>query len=145
MNPDHPPEPKLIQGKFLYRHPLYTSASVAAQKRLDSIQGERGVSYCGAWTKYGFHEDGFSSGLRVAIEQLGAKLPFPFVDSTFSRGHRPMLEWRDYVLRVSLLVAVFWIRVVEWGIGLPGVALLVRLVEAVVHTVLDLAEFVGLL
>ncbi|KAI7230766.1 FAD/NAD(P)-binding domain-containing protein [Hortaea werneckii] len=145
MNPDHPPEPKLTQGKFLYRHPLYTSASVAAQKRLDSIQGERGVSYCGAWTKYGFHEDGFSSGLRVAIEQLDAKLPFPFVDSTFSRGHRPVLEWRDYVLRLFLLVAMFWIRTVEWGIGLPGVALLVRLVEAVVHTVLDLAEFVGLL
>ena len=41
------------------------------------------ISYCGAWTKYGFHEDGFSSGLKVAMEHLDAKLPFHFTDSLF--------------------------------------------------------------
>jgi hypothetical protein len=34
----------------------------------------------GAWTLYGFHEDGFTSGIRTA-ERLGAKIPFEIVDA----------------------------------------------------------------
>ena len=68
MNPRHPPARALTQGEFIYRHPLYTVAAVDAQKRLPALQNTRGVSYCGAWTKYGFHEDGFSSGLKVAMD-----------------------------------------------------------------------------
>ncbi|KAK5689285.1 hypothetical protein LTR17_026362 [Elasticomyces elasticus] len=145
MNPEHPPDPRLTQGKFVYRHPLYTTQSVRAQKRLGSIQNTRGVSYCGAWTKYGFHEDGFSSGLKVAIEHLGAELPFDFVDSTYSRGHKPELDWRDYVLRLLLLVALLWIRVLEVVLRLPGVSTAVHIAEAVGTSGLDLAERVGLL
>ncbi|KAK3623897.1 hypothetical protein LTR56_021353 [Elasticomyces elasticus] len=145
MNPEHPPDPRLTQGKFIYRHPLYTAESVRAQKRLESIQNTRGVSYCGAWTKYGFHEDGFSSGLKVAIEHLGAELPFDFVDSTYSRGHKPELDWRDYVLRLLLLVALLWIRVLEVVLRLPGVSTAVHIAEAVGTSGLDLAERVGLL
>ncbi|KAK4953187.1 hypothetical protein LTR10_008893 [Elasticomyces elasticus] len=145
MNPEHPPDPRLTQGKFVYRHPLYTAESVRAQKRLESIQNTRGVSYCGAWTKYGFHEDGFSSGLKVAIEHLGAELPFDFVDSTYSRGHKPELDWRDYVLRLLLLVALFWIRMLEVVLRLPGVSTAVHIAEAVGTSGLDVAERVGLL
>ncbi|TKA32735.1 hypothetical protein B0A50_00960 [Salinomyces thailandicus] len=145
MNPDHLPDPKLTQGKFVYRHPLYTSESIAAQKRLEGIQGQRGVSYCGAWTKYGFHEDGFSSGLKVAIEQLDAKLPFEFVDSTYSRGHRPVLGWKDYVLRVVLLILLLWIRVIEWALRLPVIAPFLAVTESAGSKVLDLGEHVGLL
>lgn len=145
MNPEHAPDPRLTQGKFVYRHPLYTAEVVRAQKRLESIQNKRGVSYCGAWTKYGFHEDGFSSGLKVAIEHLGAELPFDFVDSTYSRGHKPELGWRDYVLRLFLLVVLMWIRVLEIVLGLPGVSSSVRVAEAVGEAGLDLAENVGLL
>lgn len=72
------------------------------------IQNQRGISYAGAWTKYGFHEDGFSSGLKVAREHLGARLPFEFRDSTFSRGQRPVLGLADLALRVWIaLVQVF--------------------------------------
>ena len=145
MNPEHPPDPKKTQGKFVYRHPLYTVESVKAQKRLESIQNERGVSYCGAWTKYGFHEDGFSSGLRVAKEHLGAELPFEFVDSTFSRGHKPMLGWKDYVLRIVLLVLMLYIRVFEIIVGLPVVRSLVGFAESAGEVVLDLGEQAGLL
>ncbi|TKA77254.1 hypothetical protein B0A55_06142 [Friedmanniomyces simplex] len=145
MNPERAPDPRLTQGKFVYRHPLYTAESVRAQKRLESIQNTRGVSYCGAWTKYGFHEDGFSSGLKVAIEHLGAELPFDFVDSTYSRGHQPELGWQDYLLRVFLLLALMWIRILEVVLRLPGISLAVHAAEAVGTAGLDLAENVGLL
>ena len=37
----------------------------AAQQRLPEIQGHSHVWFCGAWTGYGFHEDGLKSGLNV--------------------------------------------------------------------------------
>ena len=104
LNPLHQPTPALTQGSWTYHHPLYNTAAIRSQQMLPLIQNKRGISYAGAWTKYGFHEDGFSSGLKVAIEHLGAKPPFEFVDSTFSRGRRPQLGWKDYLLRCILLV-----------------------------------------
>ncbi|KAM0719686.1 hypothetical protein Q7P37_003817 [Cladosporium fusiforme] len=145
MNPRHPPDPALTQGKFLYKHPLYTVEAVRAQKRLERLQNTRGVSYCGAWTKYGFHEDGFSSGLKVAIDHLGATLPFEFVDSTYSRGHQPELGWKDYVLRLVLMVVMVWISLIEICLALPVVRTVVPMAEAVASKALDTAEFVGLL
>ena len=145
MNPERPPDPQLTQGKFVYRHPLYTADSVRAQKQLESIQNTRGVSYCGAWTKYGFHEDGFSSGLKVAIEHLGAELPFDFVDSTYSRGHKPELGWKDYVLRVVLLLMLMGLRILDLLLRLPGVKPVVHVTETVGLVVLDLGERIGLL
>jgi predicted NAD/FAD-binding protein len=38
---------------------------VAAQARLDEISGVRGTYYCGAYWRYGFHEDGVLSGERA--------------------------------------------------------------------------------
>lgn len=145
MNPDHEPEPSLTQGKFQYRHPLYTVEAIQAQKRLENIQNTRGVSYCGAWTKYGFHEDGFSSGLRVATEHLGAKLPFEFVDSTYSRGHKPSLNGKDYLLRVVLLIVLLWIRLIEAAVQLPIIAQVHQLLAYFAELLLNLGEYLGLL
>ena len=112
LNPLHPPKSELTQGLWEYHHPLYNANAIRSQKLLPGIQNTRGISYAGAWTKYGFHEDGFSSGLKVAVEHLGATLPFDFVDSTFSRGRKPILGWKDYVVRifvhiVQMLITVF--------------------------------------
>jgi hypothetical protein len=111
LNPLHAPRKSLTQGEWTYNHPLYNAAAIRSQKLLPCIQNTRGISYAGAWTKYGFHEDGFSSGLEVAVEHLGAKLPFDFVDSTFSRGRRPVLGWRDYTVRgmVYLIQLIIWV------------------------------------
>ncbi len=100
-----------MQGWYTYRHPLYTTDTVSAQQCLELIQNKRGISYAGAWTKYGFHEDGFSSGLRVAVEHLGAKVPFDFVDSTFSRGQKPTLTIFGDAIR--LLVTILQIILIN--------------------------------
>lgn len=100
LNPLHPPDPQKTQGTWTYHHPIYNAQAINSQKLLSRIQNTRGISYAGAWTKYGFHEDGFSSGLKVALEHLGAELPFEFVDSTFSRGRRPLLGWKDWAVRL---------------------------------------------
>ncbi|KAK5169958.1 hypothetical protein LTR04_005412 [Oleoguttula sp. CCFEE 6159] len=113
LNPLHAPKEELTQGKWEYHHPLYNTAAIHAQGQLPRIQNTRGISYCGAWTKYGFHEDGFSSGLKVAMEHLEAKLPFDFVDSTFSRGRRPTLHWQDYLVRLFVACFQFWISLLD--------------------------------
>lgn len=112
LNPITPPDPKLTQGTYSYTHPLYNPTAIRSQKLLPRIQNTRAISYAGAWTKYGFHEDGFSSGLKVAVEHLGAELPFEFVDSTFSRGGMPTLGWRDYVVRTFVLLIQLLINIV---------------------------------
>jgi predicted NAD/FAD-binding protein len=113
MNPPHPPAPETIQGQYEYTHPLFTPQAVAAQKRLHAIQGTRGVYYCGAWTKFGFHEDGFTSGMEIATQYLGAKVPFEVVDSTYSRGRKPQLGLREMVARRVISLLQLWISVAE--------------------------------
>ena len=125
LNPHHEPDPETVQGWYTYRHPLYTSDTVGAQYCLELIQNKRGISYAGAWTKYGFHEDGFSSGLRVAVEHLGAKVPFDFVDSTFSRGQRPQLSVFGDAVR--LLVTILQILLIN---VLKGVAWATKVTDA---------------
>ena len=70
---------RCVLRTFSYSHPVYTPGAVAAQKRHAEISGPRRSFYCGAYWRYGFHEDGVVSGLRV-LEQFtrwedDAKLP----------------------------------------------------------------------
>jgi predicted NAD/FAD-binding protein len=59
------PQDKII-GAYEYNHPVFDTAAIDAQQRLPTIQGRSNIWYCGAWTRYGFHEDGLMSGLAVA-------------------------------------------------------------------------------
>ena len=113
LNPLHPPATELTQGVWEYSHPSYDATAIRSQKLLPLIQNRRGISYCGAWTKYGFHEDGFSSGIAAAQDHLGAELPFKFVDSTFSRGQKPTLSLRNHIARLSILVVQLYISLFE--------------------------------
>lgn len=70
LNPHKPPNPSLTQRQIEYHHPLFDSAAIAAQKRLPLIQGNLNTWFCGAWTGYGFHEDGLRSGELVAEDIL---------------------------------------------------------------------------
>ncbi len=76
-------DPATTLATFEYDHPVYTPAGVAAQKRHAEISGVRRTFYCGAYWRYGFHEDGVVSGLTV-VEQFDrwtrdAERPLPRV------------------------------------------------------------------
>jgi predicted NAD/FAD-binding protein len=58
-------DPASVLRRITYRHPLYTSRAVAAQRRCAEISGHRRTHYCGAYWGYGFHEDGVNSALAV--------------------------------------------------------------------------------
>jgi predicted NAD/FAD-binding protein len=75
LNPPSDPRPELSFAQFVCNHPQFDSAAFAAQKSLAVIQGRRRTWFCGAWTGYGFHEDGLRSGLDVA-EALGGSIPW---------------------------------------------------------------------
>ena len=70
LNPGRPIAREHIMGEFDYAHPVFDTAALAAQKRLRELQGMNHTYFCGAWTGYGFHEDGLKSGLAVARELL---------------------------------------------------------------------------
>jgi predicted NAD/FAD-binding protein len=67
LNPDPArlPDPTRVLGEFEYSHPVFDGAAVQAQARLPQIQGRSYVWFAGAWTRYGFHEDGLMSALAV--------------------------------------------------------------------------------
>ena len=85
LNPATPPDPALTFGEFDYDHPQFDVASLAAQRRFGRVQGRGGVWYAGAWLGYGFHEDGLTAGLRVAMA-LGGAVPWAFVDHRIEGG-----------------------------------------------------------
>ncbi|MBK7262782.1 MAG: FAD-dependent oxidoreductase [Rubrivivax sp.] len=66
LNPCREPAPRSVIGEYDYSHPVFDSAAIAAQRRLGDIQGHSHLWFAGAWTRYGFHEDGLMSGLAVA-------------------------------------------------------------------------------
>jgi uncharacterized protein len=66
LNPLRQPAEAHVLQRFEYAHPVLDEAAVAAQAHLPEIQGQGGVWFAGAWTRYGFHEDGLLSGLQAA-------------------------------------------------------------------------------
>jgi uncharacterized protein len=65
LNPLTEPRAGTVHGEFDYAHPVFDAAAIAAQQRLPEIQGRGHTWFCGAWTRYGFHEDGLMSGQAV--------------------------------------------------------------------------------
>lgn len=64
-------DPTKIIRKLRYAHPIFGLATEAAQARHQELIDREGVSYCGAYWRNGFHEDGVVSALRVC-KALGA-------------------------------------------------------------------------
>jgi predicted NAD/FAD-binding protein len=68
-------EPKGILYETTYAHPVFTRDAIQAQQELTAIQGRDRIWFCGAWTGYGFHEDGLRSAVEVA-ESMGCPAPW---------------------------------------------------------------------
>lgn len=75
LNPPTPPRADKTLKVIEYAHPLLDTAAYEAQKQLPQVQGLDRVYFCGAWTGYGFHEDGIKAGMAVA-NLLGAYAPW---------------------------------------------------------------------
>ena len=61
-----------VLKRLNYHHPIYTKESVAAQARHAEINTDR-FYFCGAYWRYGFHEDGVVSALE-AIKRFEAEI-----------------------------------------------------------------------
>ncbi|WP_442782695.1 NAD(P)/FAD-dependent oxidoreductase [Collimonas fungivorans] len=75
LNPYIAPAPETVIAQFDYEHPIFDHAAITAQQQLPSIQGKNRTWFAGAWTGYGFHEDGLKSALRV-VADFGAAPPW---------------------------------------------------------------------
>jgi predicted NAD/FAD-binding protein len=58
-------DPARVLKRIAYRHPVFTPQGVAAQRRHAEISGVGRTHYCGAYWRYGFHEDGVVSALQA--------------------------------------------------------------------------------
>ena len=54
-----------VLAQMTYRHPVFDSAALTAQRRHGEISGRDRISYVGAYWGYGFHEDGARSAVAV--------------------------------------------------------------------------------
>ncbi len=63
-------DPGKIIRTITYAHPVFTPEGVAAQSRHREISGVNRTHYCGAYWRWGFHEDGVVSALK-ALERVG--------------------------------------------------------------------------
>lgn len=66
LNPEREIPDHLVHDDTVFRHPVFDQAAFEAQARIGGIQGRNRTWFAGAWTGYGFHEDGFTSGLNAA-------------------------------------------------------------------------------
>ena len=65
LNPPQPPKAHKTFGHYVYDHPQFDAAALEAQRKLPLMQGKNRLWFCGAWTGFGFHEDGLQSAVRV--------------------------------------------------------------------------------
>lgn len=75
VNPKTNPKKDTILDEYEFEHPLFNQKSIEAQKYLHKIQGKDRYWFAGAYSRYGFHEDGILSAIKIA-EKMGEKLPW---------------------------------------------------------------------
>lgn len=73
LNPSRPINEQLVHQRIEYAHPVFDLAAIEAQRRVPALQGHRRTWFCGAWCGYGFHEDGWRSGVEAASQLLAAQ------------------------------------------------------------------------
>jgi predicted NAD/FAD-binding protein len=75
LNPGREPNPELVHDDFIFEHPVFDAAAIENQSRIDGIQGHNRLWFCGAYQRYGFHEDGLASAVSLA-QRMGISPPW---------------------------------------------------------------------
>ena len=90
---------------------IRTRQSRAAQESLPQIQNRRGITFVGAWSGYGFHEDGVTAAMRVVSEHLQVILPFdvqvyekPLPEGWWHAVEVTLFDLAELLRRYSLVV-----------------------------------------
>ncbi len=68
LNQEDSIDPNQELARFHYEHPLFTTRRAEAQARHGEVIRHRRTSFCGAYWRNGFHEDGVVSALAVCRE-----------------------------------------------------------------------------
>ncbi|KAE8415675.1 hypothetical protein BDV36DRAFT_285132 [Aspergillus pseudocaelatus] len=109
LNPFTPPHPRFAHRIWEYTDLELSTVSLQAQSRLPLIQNKRGLSYGFRWTGRGFLEDAVTSGLEMAIEHLGAEVPFEvqYHPDPMCSSKSPSIELglKDHLVRTALCLA----------------------------------------
>lgn len=90
LNPLKDPAPEKLHGTYAYSHPQFDHGALAAQHALPSIQGRNRTWFAGAYSGYGFHEDGLQSGFHIATA-LGSPPPWYDEVTPMSSSRPPLL------------------------------------------------------
>ena len=116
LNPYSPPDQALTYKRQIMSHPQFTNATVEARKTItETFQGRDGLWFCGAWTKYGFHEDGCRSGFKVATTLSNKALPWaegtdklvlPTPDLTKTSDNKSFMGTLKHALTYTMPVAL---------------------------------------
>lgn len=75
LNPGRRPQEDLIFDEHVFSHPVFDVKAIKAQQNIHRVQGKRGLWFCGAYQRYGFHEDGLLSAVNV-VKDLGVNIPW---------------------------------------------------------------------
>ena len=71
LNPSGDIPDEAIYDETTFAHPVFDHDALRAQTELRGLQGVNNTWFCGAWTRHGFHEDGYASAVAVS-ERLKA-------------------------------------------------------------------------
>jgi predicted NAD/FAD-binding protein len=75
LNAQRQPEESLVYDRHTFEHPVFDQPAIEGQREIADIQGQQNTWFCGAYQRYGFHEDGLWSARRVA-EKMGVLIPW---------------------------------------------------------------------
>ncbi len=75
LNPAREPKKELVHDEAMFEHPIFDEAAIRAQAEIKTIQGGNKLWFCGAYQRYGFHEDGLGSAVAM-VKKMGIEPPW---------------------------------------------------------------------
>jgi predicted NAD/FAD-binding protein len=75
LNPGRMPDADLILDTHEFSHPVFDKGAVNSQSKIADLQGHNNLYYCGAYQRYGFHEDGLLSAVNM-VKTMGIEIPW---------------------------------------------------------------------